>query len=212
MASSKSSPNTSKTAHVMNLLSKGHDPIPPADAHTSVSGSETPPVQKTEATTPPIIAAFDADATISSQIKVALEDAFSEELGIQQEPQDQPVPESEPAPTEMPSPPETSSLPAPTVQEEAVPEPQTAYINIMQVLVEENADRYMQMLDVCTCSRCAADVKALALNNLQPKYVVMSVGERVPRISVYERQYNTAITAQLLRACELVKEHPHHDR
>ena len=86
-----------------------------------------------------------------------------------------------------------------------------SYVNVMQILVEEKAEKYMKMFGLCTCPRCQIDVKAIALNNLPPKYVVMSTGEFVPRLTVYEGKYSSAITAQLLRACKLVMESPRHE-
>jgi hypothetical protein len=82
----------------------------------------------------------------------------------------------------------------------------------MQILVEENTEKYMNMFGLCQCPRCVVDVKALALNNLQPKYVVMKEGEMVPRITLYEGRFQTAVTAQILRACQSVMANPRHDR
>ena len=85
------------------------------------------------------------------------------------------------------------------------------YVNVMQALVEEKAPKYIKMFGLCECPRCVIDVKALALNNLPPKYVVMPQGEVIPRITVYEGRYSAAVTAQLLRACKTVMENPRHD-
>lgn len=82
----------------------------------------------------------------------------------------------------------------------------------MQVMVQERAERYIQMFGVCQCPRCRADVEALALNNLQPKYVVVQHIEQIPRLTVYENQFNSTVTAQILRACQVVLENPRHDR
>jgi len=140
------------------------------------------------------------------------------------------LPEEAPASMDMPQPPaqpEESAAaedapnasqqpqegPAVQAAEEAQPADeasQITYVNVMQVLVEEQADRYMEMLGVCQCPRCKADVKALALNNLTPKYVAMHPGEMVPRITVYEGRFHATVTAQLLHACQVVIEHPHH--
>ncbi len=86
------------------------------------------------------------------------------------------------------------------------------YINVMQVLVEEKAERYAKMFGVCTCTQCMNDIKALALNHLPSKYVVMDEGERIPKLTFYEGQYSSDITAQLLKACEQVNRRPHHAR
>ena len=86
------------------------------------------------------------------------------------------------------------------------------YINVMQMLVEEKAPKYVKMFGLCTCERCMEDVKALTLNHLPSKYVVLEPGDLVPRLTVYENKFSSDITAQLLHACKLVMEHPHHSR
>lgn len=98
---------------------------------------------------------------------------------------------------------------APRPREAAAPAGQT-YYNITQALVESRALDYMQMLDLCTCPRCQADVKAAALSNLPPKYVVMQPGEITPMLSVYEGQLGPAVTVQILAACRLVRDNPRH--
>ena len=44
----------------------------------------------------------------------------------------------------------------------------------------------LQMFGLCSCQRCLEDVKALTLNHLAPKYVVLEPNDRVPRLTVYE--------------------------
>ena len=87
-----------------------------------------------------------------------------------------------------------------------------SYVNIMQTLVEEKAPRYIKMFGLCTCKHCEADVKALTLTNLVPKYVVLSKQDRIPMLTVYEGRFNSTVFAQLTRACKIVMEHPHHGR
>jgi len=250
---------TSKTARVMNLLSKKQEPAPTAD-----EASEIPAAGGTgEAPVPPIISSLAPDAAVSVQIKTALEDALQEELkgpspasqaqGAAPAPQAAPVqsaeapalaapqspaasaqPEAAPAPSAPPVPvqleefsePEQESAPAgspipaqpiptPPLSLTVVPPPapsQSGYINVMQVLVEEKAEKYAKMFGLCTCSRCMDDVKALALNHLPPKYVVMDEGDRIPKLTFYEGHYSSDITAQLLHACETVHRRPHHTR
>ena len=86
------------------------------------------------------------------------------------------------------------------------------YVNVMQILVEEKAPRYIQMFGLCPCRRCEMDVKALTLSNLVPKYVVMHKNEMVPMLTIYEGRYSSTIFAQLTRACKLVMDRPHHGR
>lgn len=115
----------------------------------------------------------------------------------------QAVPVPAPAPT-----PAQAAVQAPAPEEDEEP----GYINVMQVLVDEKAPKYIKMFGLCNCKRCMEDVKALALNNLPPKYVVLGEGDRVPKLTFYEGQYCSDITAQLLKACQKVAERPHHTR
>ena len=214
---------TSKTARVMSLLSKKPDPATPEEA--------------AEAAVPPIVSSMAPDVAASSQIKTALEDALKDQTPPVPEPE--PVPELEPIPEPEPVPepePEPIQQVAPAPQPEPAPAPEPApvlperqappevrfqeplhplnpgYINVMQVLVEEKAPRYAQMFGLCTCERCMEDMKALTLNNLPSKYVVLEPGDRIPRLTVYEGRFASDITAQLLQACKLVMAHPHHGR
>lgn len=228
---------TSKTARVMNLLSKKPDPAS-ADGTADAAPAPAAPV-------PPIVTSMAPDAAVSVQIKNALEDALADELGPQQaEPPVQPQPTAEAAPPAQqpaaePEPPvqpaaEPAPQPAPVagpsapVQQEEAPADQAAldvphfeeplvpenpgYMNVMQVLVEEKAPKYIKMFGLCTCERCLEDVKAYTLNHLPPKYVVLERGDMIPRLTVYEGQFSSDITAQLLQACKVVTERPHHSR
>jgi competence protein ComFB len=150
-------------------------------------------------------------------------------------PEPEPTPEPEPAPDPEPTPePEPASEPEPEPQpDEAQPlasqedEPEESaphtdpsqgdlgdyvYVNIMERLVEASVRRYMEMFGLCTCPRCVADVKALALTDLPAKYVVVEKRAEGPRTTLYEGRYRTAVTAQILRACKTVMENPHHDQ
>lgn len=223
--------NSSKTAHVMNLLSKnrGAAPEPPAEpkAEPAVPQAEPAPQAAPEAepahTAPvaPIISSITADAAVSSQIKDALEaelEAAPKAAPTAPASQAAPVPPSEPAPQAAPA----QEAPAAPVREDVSQEPlqeeqqdqeeQPSYINVMQILVEEKADEYMKMFGICCCDKCRVDVRAYALNHLPPKYVVLSQNERVPRLTVYESRFSSDVTSQLIQACKKVMLTPHHSR
>ena len=213
MASKDEKAKTSKTARVMNLLSKKHDSAP--------AEGETP----NSAPVPPILSSLAPDAAASSQIKSALETALEKEAAsAPAAPAPQPAPPqqtvSAPAPA-APSVPEPAPAPAPPQPVQTTPAPAAedgeesespGYVNVMQVLVEEKAPKYVRLFGLCDCPRCLEDVKALALNHLPPKYVVMSQGEMIPKLTFYEGQFSSDITAQLLQACKSVMQRPHHDR
>ncbi|MCI8697652.1 MAG: late competence development ComFB family protein [Oscillospiraceae bacterium] len=219
---------TSKTARVMNLLSKKPDPaLAEAEEAANIPAAPAAPV-------PPIVTSMAPDAAVSVQIKNALEDALEGELGAQQPAAPAPVqPDPAPAPVQAapePAPePEPEPIPVQPEPIQAAPEPEAeapapepvheflepenpGYINVMQVLVEEKAPKYVEMFGLCTCKRCMEDVKAYTLNHLPPKYVVLEPNDRVPRLTVYEGKFSSDITAQLLQACKVVMGTPHHSR
>ncbi len=174
----------------------------------------------------PIISSIAADAAVSSQIK----DALEAELEAAPKAAPQPpvrleapppvqreAPRQAPPPAQEPAPPqETVTAPPPQEDSASTPPPQEeekpAYINVMQILVEEKADEYMKMFGICCCEKCRVDVRAYALNHLPPKYVVLSQNERIPRLTVYESRFSSDITAQLIQACKKVMLTPHHSR
>ena len=64
--------------------------------------------------------------------------------------------------------------------------------------------------DTCTCSLCQADVKALMLTRLPPKYIVAD-NTAVPMLLTYYRnKFRVAVLSQSIRACMEVREHPRH--
>ena len=180
--------------------------------------------------TPPILeVARNNDEQVALQIKDALESQLLSDLGdapplSDPEPEPVPVPEPEPAPVPEPEPepaPEPEPEPAPVPEPEPAPKPapkpmpdpdELVVVNIMEALVEEKAPRYIKMFGLCDCPRCAADVKALTLTNLQPSYIVRRRAEAHAMVTVYESRYNSTIFAQLTRACKIVMDSPRHDR
>ncbi len=206
--------NSSKTAHVMNLLSKNR---PPEPADTAAPAPDAAPAQETPQA--PILTSINEDAAVSSQIKDALEAELSGEAPPAAEPDA--GTESSDGPAEM----SAENQVAAALEAEVNPEESQAsyaaraeeldeasYVNVMQILVDEKADKYMEMFGLCQCERCKADVRAYALNHLPPKYVFMGRNEMVPRLTVYESKYSSDLVAQLLNACRIVMETPHHAR
>ena len=261
MSASKES-NSSKTAHVMNLLSRNRatpaeSPVEAAPreaaaqpTETAVSPSPAPaPVESAPQSVPPtspIIASLSSDHAISSQIKDALASSL-EELAesepvaethtapvVEEVPQPEPVVETPAAPVveEVPQPEPVAETPTePVVEEVPQPEPveetsaepvveepaaekpdeeEVICANIMEILVERKAETYMELFGLCCCDRCKMDVQALALTERPAKYVVMGKNELPLRLSLYEGRMNTAITAQILRACKVVLAEPRH--
>ena len=247
MSASKES-NSSKTAHVMNLLSRtranpaaeaaaqekavqpAEAAVPPTPAAAAPAPAPAPAESAPQSTPPtsPIIASLSSDHAISSQIKDALASSL-EELA-----ESEPVAETPPAPVveEVPQPKSVAEEPAaPVIEEVPQPEPvvetppapvavdsaaekpdeeEVICANIMEILVERKAETYMELFGLCCCDRCKMDVQALALTELPAKYVVMAKNELPLRLSLYEGRMNTAVTAQILRACKVVLAEPRH--
>jgi hypothetical protein len=91
-------------------------------------------------------------------------------------------------------------------------EKEYVFLNVMETLVRERVDTYMNQFATCQCSRCKADIIALALTSLPSKYVVVSRNAATPLMNFYSQRYAGVITVEITKACTKVKEHPHHGR
>lgn len=85
-----------------------------------------------------------------------------------------------------------------------------SYVNVVEEVVKLRVDEFVEMFDVCKCPRCRADIIALAMNDLTPKYIVVDSSHVSPLLNFFSNNYSGAVTAQLSRACTIVKENPHH--
>lgn len=84
------------------------------------------------------------------------------------------------------------------------------YLNIMEYVVKSRAKEYMEKFDVCLCGRCIADVTALSLTHLPPKYIVVEAPSASPLLNYYSNRLSQQIIVELTKACAVVKENPHH--
>lgn len=174
---------------------------PVEDAQPAMEVEET--VQP-EADAQPVPSEPAEDLAEPAQNDTSAEEAPLEEVPLEEAPAD--AAEEAVAPVQPQDTPNADeNIAAPVVHE-------THCVNVMERLVDESMGKYMDMFGMCTCSKCASDVKALALDNLPPKYVVMEDREIGPRTTVYEGRFRTAVTAQILRACETVMAQPRHDQ
>ncbi len=89
-------------------------------------------------------------------------------------------------------------------------QPAYQYLNIMEHVVNIKVEEYMQKFDVCTCGRCIADVKALALTHLPAKYIVVEPPAVSPLLNFYSNKFSQQVIVELTKACSIVKENPHH--
>lgn len=144
------------------------------------------------------------------------------------EPAPEPVPTPEPAPSPVK---DAEPKPAPQKEEPVQMSGKTAhhaflskgneslingefrFINVMEhLMLRQDISSCMDQYNVCKCPRCMADVCALALTGLPPKYVVTSKDSLSPLISYYENRNKITILTALIKACNKVRENPHHQR
>ena len=101
----------------------------------------------------------------------------------------------------------------PEQQEEQKQEDGPSYrvVNIMEeILTPELILDALKSNGTCTCSRCQADVKALMLTRLPPKYIVADNTTVPMLLTFYRNKFRVAVLSQSIRACMKVKEHPRH--
>ena len=103
-----------------------------------------------------------------------------------------------------------ASKPQPATAPEPEPEPDFAAVNVMERIVHDKIIYFMRQFDVCTCDRCKADVVALTLNGLMPKYIVTMPAAVDPLISYYTNRLISDVTVEATKACMTVKENPRH--
>jgi competence protein ComFB len=82
--------------------------------------------------------------------------------------------------------------------------------NIMEDLVEVKLNEMLPKAGMCCCDRCRADVKALALNNLPPRYVVSVGGDIYSHFQALNVQNQVNITTAVAAAIRIVRDSPHH--
>lgn len=170
---------------------------------------------------------------LSETIREALTQTLEQELD-QAAQEDAPVPpaEGEGAAEEHSLPEEEPVMQQPLTSEEApaeekdapsekVPAPEapgpgkvlpdgSVFLNVMEYLVEERLEKYVKLFGLCSCQRCLADVRALALSRLPAKYVVLPSSSVTPMLSLYQAKFDSMVIAEVIQACKSVMENPRH--
>ncbi len=83
-------------------------------------------------------------------------------------------------------------------------------INVMEQVVNLKLLKLMRRAGMCTCERCCADVRALALNNLPPKYVVTQAGEAMMEFELLTSQMQAVVVTEIMHAIDKVTRAPRH--
>ncbi len=83
--------------------------------------------------------------------------------------------------------------------------------NYMEILSEEVLKDLLKKHELkCSCERCMEDIKAIALNNLKPMYVVTEKGILYSRLEDMGIQFKADIISALMMAIGKVEKHPNH--
>ena len=83
--------------------------------------------------------------------------------------------------------------------------------NVMEDLVDFRLDSLIKSMGMCDCPVCKADVRAIALNNLPPRYVVSLSGEIFVHVNSVRSQSQTDIIQAITAAIMQVKKFPRHN-
>lgn len=83
--------------------------------------------------------------------------------------------------------------------------------NYMEISTEEVLKDLLKSHELkCSCERCIEDIKAIALNNLKPMYVVTEKGMLYSKIEDMNIQSKADVISALMMAIEKVEEKPNH--
>ena len=82
--------------------------------------------------------------------------------------------------------------------------------NLMEELVDKRLDELMSMANMCGCPQCRADVRALALNRLPPRYITSIKGDVFVRFEAQSCQEQAEVAGAIVRAIEIVRKNPRH--
>lgn len=88
--------------------------------------------------------------------------------------------------------------------------PTFKYLNVMEHVVQSMVNEYAAKFDICCCGHCIADITALTLSNLPPKYIVVEPPSASPLLNFYINRYSQQVIVELTKSCIMVKKNPHH--
>lgn len=203
---------SSKTAHVMNLLAGDDSESSKSEAaKENIAASLTPEtggnikeltvlaqqasIQTQDGPlTPNPISIIDMSSSAPDPVAELIKQHLEDEENIQ---------ENSPSEQQTPDDPPISEAPDSKALD-------YKYLNVMEFVVKSRAKDYMEKFEVCLCDRCVADVTALALTHLPPKYIVVEPPAASPLLNYYSNHYSQQIIVELTKACSVVKENPHH--
>jgi len=86
-------------------------------------------------------------------------------------------------------------------------------VNYMEISVDHFMPNLLRAFpNICKCDLCLMDIKAIALNNLKPHYVVTEKGNLYTKLDEMKLQYETDILKALIDAIAIVSKNPRHEK
>lgn len=83
--------------------------------------------------------------------------------------------------------------------------------NYMEEIVDMMLDNIIKDLDVCKCSQCRDDIRAITLNMLPTKYVVTRQGEAYSKTNLLIQQFEVDVISSVTKSAQIVKDAPRHE-
>ena len=213
---------TNKTSHVLNLITGSQPPVA-SSGETQPSSSASGETQQEGSAAEEPVRVPSANVTVvdpreEGKLAEEIQKNLIQELEKEQteEQAEQPREQEEQSEEQSEQPKTNAGTPVqkePEQQEEQKQEDGPSYrvVNIMEeILTPELILDALKSNDTCTCSRCQADVKALMLTRLPPKYIVADNTTVPMLLTFYRNKFRVAVLSQSIRACMEVKEHPRH--
>ena len=224
---------TNKTSHVLSLITGSQPPVAPSGETQQEGSAAEEPVRVPSANVTVVdpreegklaeeiqknlIRELEKEQTEEQAEQPREQEEQSEEQTERSEEQtEQPNEQAEQTQEQTEQPQTNAGTPVqkePEQQEEQKQEDRPSYrvVNIMEeILTPELILDALKSNDTCTCSRCQADVKALMLTRLPPKYIVADNTADPMLLTYYHNKFRVAVLSQSMRACMEVKEHPRH--
>ena len=220
---------TNKTSHVLSLITGSQPPVAPSGETQQEGSAAEEPVRVPSANVTVVDPREEGKLAeeIQKNLIRELEKEQTEEQAEQpreqeeqtersEEQTEQPNEQAEQTQEQTEQPQTNAGIPVqkePEQQEEQKQEDRPSYrvVNIMEeILTPELILDALKSNDTCTCSRCQADVKALMLTRLPPKYIVADNTAVPMLLTYYHNKFRVAVLSQSIRACMDVKERPRH--
>ena len=210
---------TNKTSHVLSLITGSQPPVAPSGETQQEGSAAEEPVRVPSANVTVVDPREEGKLAeeIQKNLIRELEKEQTEEQAEQPREQEEQSEEQTERSEEQTEQPQTNAgtpvQKEPEQQEEHKQEDRPRYrvVNIMEeILTPELILDALKSNDTCTCSRCQADVKALMLTRLPPKYIVADNTAVPMLLTYYHNKFRVAVLSQSIRACMDVKERPRH--